>query len=471
MPIADETQRRIDQVETGIPLPDPSGQWRTASLEERMARYGVPGISVAVLHDGKLEWSRGYGVRDVTTGDPITSETRFQAASISKPIAALAALRLADRGDLDLDRDVNSLLRSWRVPVDDTLATTEPVTARQLVSHSAGLTVHGFPGYERGAVVPSLTQILDGVQPANTGPVRVDTVPGTIIRYSGGGYCVLQQLLIDLTGQEFPSLMRELVLEPVGMTRSTYEQPPPEEQWTELATGYRSGPTPVEGKWHVYPEMAAAGLWTTPSDLLRAAIAVQEARAGIPGALLSPNITRELFTPQVSGEIGLGFFLDGHGSERRFSHGGANEGFRCELFAYADLGMGAAVMTNADDGGFLVHEVLGAIARVYDWPKFRTERAIALLGPAILQSYAGEYEFSPPESDEPSVPARVDYAGDRLMLSLEGGVPLDLIPESETSFFTSGMEATIEFDHTDGTGWRMVLRHPTVEISFSKVSE
>lgn len=469
MPISDSAEQRIYQAETSILIPDPSGQWRTASLEERMERYRVPGMSVAVLHDGKIEWSRGYGRRDIATGDPVTSHTLFQAASISKPIAALAALRLADRGDLDMDRDVNTLLRSWQVPFDDTVTPAEPVTARRLVSHSASLTVHGFPGYERGTAIPSLLQILDGEPPANTEPIRVDTAPGTIIRYSGGGYCVLQQLLIDLTGQEFPSLMRELVCEPVGMTRSSYEQPPPEERWGELATGYRSGPTPVAGNWYVYPEMAAAGLWTTPSDLLRVAIALQEARAGVADAILSPSMTRQLFTPQLSGEVGLGFFLDGRGRALRFSHGGANVGFRCEMVAYADLGMGAAVMTNADDGGSLAYEVLGGIAKVYNWPEFRKERTIARLAPAVLASYTGEYELHSPETDTPSVLARVDHGGDWLTLSLEGSVPLDLIPESETSFFTTGMDGTIEFVHTDPGGSGMILRRPMLEVSFSKV--
>jgi CubicO group peptidase (beta-lactamase class C family) len=469
MPRADEAEERIGQVETNMPIPDPSGHWRTASLEERMERYGVPGASVAVLQHGKVEWSRGYGLRDLAAGDPITSHTLFQAASISKPIAALAALRLADRGDLDLDRDVNTLLRSWQVSFDSTVTPAEPVTARRLLSHSAGLTVHGFPGYERGADVPSLLQILDGASPANTEPVRVDTAPGTLIRYSGGGYCVLQQLLIDLTGQEFPSLMRELVCEPAGMTHSTFEQPPPRERWAELATAYRSGPMPVPGNWHVYPEMAAAGLWTTPIDLLRVAIALQEARAGAAHALLSPECTQELFTPQVTGEVGLGFFLHGRGSEMYFSHGGANEGFRCEMVAYADVGSGAAVMTNADSGGFLAHEVLGAIAKVYGWPNFRKERAIARVGSDILHSYAGEYEFSPPESDDLSVPAHVDHVRNRLVLSVEGGAPLELIPESDTSFFTSGMDGTIDFVHTEGAGWEMILRRSMMEISFSKV--
>jgi CubicO group peptidase (beta-lactamase class C family) len=250
---------------------------------------------------------------------------------------------------------------------------------RQLVSHSAGLTVHGFPGYRHDAELPTTLQILDGVRPTNTFGVRVDTIPGTQFRYSGGGTVVMQQLLEDVTGTPFRRLVRELVLEPLGMSDSGYAQPLPEVLHGQAATAHDDVGQPIEGRWHTYAEVAAAGLWTTPADLCRFAIAVQRAYAGADDALLSPGLARELLTPQIPtgdriggfSELGLGLFLGDGG--RRFGHGGSNKGFKCHLLVYRDTGQGAAVMTNGDNGAYVVQRVLAQIASSYDWPEYPSE--------------------------------------------------------------------------------------------------
>lgn len=361
----------------------------TRSIAQAMETRGVPGMSVAVVDGGRLAWARAYGVQDRRTGAPVTDTTLFQAASISKPVAALAALQLVEEGTLTLDDDVSRWLTSWQVPPHE----DHPgdVSLRRLLTHSAGLTVHGFPGYERGERVPSTIEVLDGE--GNTSPIRVDTVPGTMWRYSGGGYTVLQLLLEDVTGRPFPDLLHERVLEPLGMTQSAYAQPLPDARAGQAATGYRSNGDAVVGDWHTYPEMAAAGLWTTPTDLMRYALGVHAALNGEDGAVLSEDMAREMLTAGIGG-WGLGPAVAGSGDDLRFSHGGGNEGFRCFVVGWPNRGQGAAVMTNSDTGGGLAQEVLRSIARAYDWPEY-TARTIteAPLEAGEAEAYAGRYRI------------------------------------------------------------------------------
>lgn len=270
----------------------------TTKLADRMAALHVPGVSIAVIHDGKIEWARGFGNASIG-GPPVTPDTLFQAASISKPVAALAVLRLVQSGKLNLDTDVNQYLKTWKVP-SNPLTDRTKVTLRELLTHTAGLTVHGFAGYASDAPLPTLVQVLNGEKPANSAPILVDTEPGTIWRYSGGGYVIAQQLLQDVTGEPFAKLMHDTVLEPMGMTKSTYEQPLPRNRLAEVAMPYRNNGQPVPGGPHVYPEMAPAGLWTTPSDLARYAIEVQRSLAGTSNRVLSTATVRQMLTPGLN---------------------------------------------------------------------------------------------------------------------------------------------------------------------------
>ena len=228
----------------------------------QMARRHVPGLSLAIIQDGKIIEARAYGVTDRGITRSVGTTTLFQAGSISKSVAALGALHLVERGKLDLDTDVNAALKSWKLPSSE-FTTSKPVTLRGLLSHTAGLTVHGFPGYDTDSVVPSLVQVLDGAKPANTDAIRVEAIPGASWNYSGGGYTIMQQMVIDVTGQRFPDFMRQTVLAPLGMTQSSYEQPLPAPLAATTAAGHYQDGRIVRGRWHLYPEMAAAGLWTT----------------------------------------------------------------------------------------------------------------------------------------------------------------------------------------------------------------
>jgi CubicO group peptidase (beta-lactamase class C family) len=389
---AQSVDERISAVESGLRrATSVRGEDATFRLAERMRALAVPGVSIAVIDGGRIAWAKGYGVADVDGTQPVDTATLFQAASISKPVAALAALRLVERGALDLDADVNTGLVSWRVE-DNEFTRDSRVTLRRLLSHNAGLTVHGFRGYAAGEDVPTLVQLLSGDRPANSAVVRPDVVPGSLWRYSGGGSSVAQLLMEDVTGTAFPDLVRELVLQPAGMAHSGYEQPLPEARAGVAATGHRPGGRPVTGKWHTYPEMFAAGLWTTPADLARLALEVQQAYDGRSSRLLSQAMAQQMLTPQA-GEYGLGFGLAAGVGWTAFSHGGANEGFRAMFYALTN-GQGAVVMTNSDNGATLAGEILRAISHEYDWPTYRSvERDVVRLPASALRELAGDYTF------------------------------------------------------------------------------
>jgi CubicO group peptidase (beta-lactamase class C family) len=363
-----------------------------ATLAERMEHFGVPALSVAMWSDGEIVWARAWGMADVENGREATPETLFQAASISKPVAAMGLLALVDEGAIDLEQNVNELLTSWNVPENE-LTEKTPVTLRGLLSHTAGTTVHGFPGYAREGEIPSTIGVLDGE--GNTDPIRVDIEPRTEMRYSGGGYTVAQLLASDVTGAAFADLMRDKVLEPLRMSASTYEQPLPESRWGEAAIAYRGDGSVVDGSWHVYPEMAAAGLWTTPSDLARFAMSIQTALAGEAHPVLSAETLARMLEPQLGEGYGLGLGLPVDGAF--FGHGGSNEGFRCNLMAEMDGRSGIAIMTNSDRGGALGREFLITVAREEGWEAFKPQvKTVVDLPQARLEGLVGRYSTEGP---------------------------------------------------------------------------
>jgi CubicO group peptidase (beta-lactamase class C family) len=331
-----------------------------------MKDHNIVGVSIAIIDDGEIRTAKGYGFAEKSAATRVTTNTLFQAGSVSKPVAALAALRMVEDGRLSLDGDVNRSLKRWQVPENE-FTKVEKVTLRRILSHSAGLTVHGFPGYAADSPVPTLLEILDGSQPANTEAIRVDVVPGSTSRYSGGGYTVMQQMMIDVAGKSFPELMREAVLTPLRMTASTYEQPLPANRVTLAATGYDAKGKEIKGKAHIYPEMAAAGLWTTPSDLARFAISIQQALAAKSNPVISSSMTHHMLTVQ-KGSNGLGLFLNGSGKTLRFEHGGRDEGFATLLLADAESGHGVVIMINANDNSGAVNRMIEAVRKDYHWP-------------------------------------------------------------------------------------------------------
>jgi CubicO group peptidase (beta-lactamase class C family) len=360
-PFAPDIAASIAQVEQNVGQPGQPGQ----TLEERMKSYHLNGLSIAVIRDYKIEWVKGYGWADKETDRPVTPQTLFQAASISKSLNAVGLLLLAQDGKLDLYTDINHYLSSWQFPYDS-LSKGKKITVANLLSHTAGLSIHGFPGYAAGDSLPTVPEILDGKRPANTGAVRSMFEPGLKSEYSGGGTTITQLIVMDITHQPYDRYMNDSVLQPLGMSGSFYTQPPPSDRTAMLATAYQADGKPIPGRYHVYPEEAPAGLWTNPTDLSKYIIETQLSYQGKSAKVLSRQYTRLRLTPYIDPQAALGVFIQDEDSVRYFGHGGGNEGFRCQYYGSMEGGYGVVVMINSDSGGIL-QEVINSVARVYGW--------------------------------------------------------------------------------------------------------
>jgi CubicO group peptidase (beta-lactamase class C family) len=366
-------------------------------LIDRMKSYHVPGLSIAVIDNYKVVFAKGYGVTEFGGSRRVDSTTLFLAGSISKPVFTSGFLRLVEDRKISLDSNVNTLLKSWHLP-DSRFTEHEKVTLRRLLTHSAGLTVWGFPGYSLTAAIPTVPQLLEGTPPANTPAVRNDTTPGARWLYSGGGITIAQLVSTDVSGEAFPSLLHRLMLQPAGMSRSTYENPLPLNRRREAASGHEQLDTPVPGGFHVYPEMAAAGLWTTPSDLARWAIALSRSYRGERGGVLSTTMAKQMVSKQMhqqppygDGYWGLGVAVAGDGDSLSFSHGGRDEGFVADMFMRPNTGRGLVIMMNGVDGG-LMTEIERAYAEEYGFgAPTRVTRTVATVPAAQLGQYTGSY--------------------------------------------------------------------------------
>lgn len=433
-----EVETRIQAVTSGLrPAVVIKGQASTRALADEMKALRVPGVSIAVIKGGKVEWARGFGVTR-EGGAAVTADTLFQAGSVSKPVAAAAALRLVQDGKLALDADVNASLKSWKPPASSFTATT-PVTLRALLSHTAGTTVHGFAGYAADEAVPTLPQVLSGVAPANSKPVVVDQPVGQTYRYSGGGYSIAQQMMVDVTGQAFPAVVRRTVFAPLGMSLSTEDQPLDAARLATVAWPHDAAGAPIPGGPHTYPEMAAAGLWTTPGDLARFVIAIQRSAKGEAGGVLSPEMTRTMLTP-VKGSYGLGFNISDIGAEKSFAHDGSNAGYKATLVGYVQSGDGVVVMMNGDQGFQLGEEIVRAVSAVYGWPDHKpVEREVAPVAIADQARYAGVFTLD----GQGDFTIRRD--GDRLVAEIWKGVTDPLYPASDRAFFITAQALNIVF--------------------------
>ncbi len=338
-------------------------------LRELMESLHVPGVSVAVIKDFKIHWAKGWGLAEVAAGTPVDTTTMFQAASMSKPVAAAASLKAVQDGKFTLDQDINTILKSWKLPGDG--FTKDLPTPRELMSHTSGTgDGFGFPGYAPSEALPTVPQILDGLPPSNVGKVRMERPPLTGFKYSGGAVTIEQLALMDTIKKPFPQIMREWVIEPIGMSNSTYEQPLPLARQKQAAHAHSGQGQPKMAPWHVYPEMAAAGLWTTPTDLAKFLIEVQLALLGKSDRVLQQRTMQEMVTPVGVGPFAVGFTIEKIGEGWYFGHGGSNWGFQSDMIAHRVKGYGFVIMTNSDSGGRLAHELRDRIAHAYAWDMF-----------------------------------------------------------------------------------------------------
>tara|TARA_B110000503_G_C7097070_1_gene392113 strand:- start:20 stop:1456 length:1437 start_codon:yes stop_codon:yes gene_type:complete len=407
------------------------------NIQERMDYYKVPGVSIAVVENGKIKWAKGYGYANTETGTKVDINTLFQAGSISKPLAALSALKLIENDSLELNKDVNYYLKEWQVP-ESKFTKTEKVTLEKLLTHTAGMTVHGFPGYQQADEFPEIIDVLNGN--GNTAKILVDTIPGSIWRYSGGGYTVMEKVVEDVSGMSLDEYMTKNILIPIGMKNSTFQQPITKEWQNNISAAYDGNGVIIKGLWNNYPEQAAAGLWTTASDLALYCIEIQEINQGKEDGVLTRKTVDKMLTKHKN-DWGLGPSLQNQKDSLIFGHGGKNAGFTNDMKAYAYQGNAIVVMTNADNGGKLISEIQNAVSKHYNWSISQPKTIeIIKLSDIELKQYAGKYELK-----TQNITLEVQFKENQLFLTNTPIGNLYLVPLTNTKFMDLESGAVIEF--------------------------
>jgi CubicO group peptidase (beta-lactamase class C family) len=437
-------------------------QTAACSLSDRMDHFASPGASIAVVDEGRVAWERGFGMRTSGKAEPVGADTLFQAGSVSKPVFALGAMRLVQEGQIALDSNIQQYLTSWRIPSNEDWAPR--VTLRQLLSHTAGVSVHGFAGYPATGPWPTLTQILNGSPPANNFPIIVDLIPGLQFRYSGGGTTIAQAAVTDVRGHPLPEIMRELIFDPLALENTTFAQPLPVDLAARSATAHPWNGVPVPGRWRVHPEMAAAGLWTTAGDLARIGCAFLHSLRGDHSTLgLSHESSAAMLKPQLPTDLkggdfgGLGWGCTGEGDAFQCRHEGWNEGFVAGLWLYPALGKGAAIMINSNQGWPLRDEIKEAIAREYDWPRSTSQTIVEQLPTAIEGFY----------QTERGVVCEVAIDGATLTLRVNKQSPIAFMLR-EAGFISISVNASLQFLPSMAAATTMILKQAGQTFHFER---
>ncbi|WP_316755635.1 serine hydrolase [Pedobacter aquatilis] len=433
-------EERIRQVENGLTENIQTSDSAPFNLLERMKHFKVQGLSIAVIKDYKVDFAKGYGFADTEKKIRVSDKTLFQAASISKSLNSLAILKLFKDRNLDLYADINTYLKSWKFPYDS-ISRGKKINMANLLSHTAGLNVHGFGGYEAGKPIPSVTQILKGESPANSDAVRSLFTPGTRQEYSGGGTTISQLVLTDITGQKYESYLSEQVLKPLGMLSSTFAQPPTATRQELLSAGYDGEGKQVKGKYHIYPEQAAAGLWTNPRDLAKYIIETQLAYKGKSAKVLDEQTTKLRLSPYMNKNgAALGVFVEDYNGVKYFGHGAGNAGFTGGYYGSFEGGNGLIIMVNSDNGE-IIQELINSISTTYGFAGLSKTRKVTLteVSEQELNSYLGNYQLTP------ELVLTVSREGKKVFVQATGQSRIEAFAESSNKFFFKTIQASMEF--------------------------
>ena len=326
-------------------------------LDSRMEDFGVAGISFAILKNGELDWAKGYGVLQKGGSEKVNTETMFSVGSVSKVGTAVLIMKLQELGLIDVDQDVNKYLTSWKVP-ENMYTRKKPVTLRHILSHTAGLTVHGFADFYPGEELPTTVQILEGKSPAKNRPVCVDIPVGDRFRYSGGGTTIAQLVIEDcMEGAQY-NIAKKLLFQELGMKRSSYQNPLPERYGNIAKAHNRNGrPDALPRGYQAMPEAGASGLWTTPTDFSKLMAELMKAYDGN-SKFLAQTTVKDMMTPVEPSDYGMGPRIKEENNHIQFSHGGANDSYRAHFIGSLTNKNGIVIFTNGARGTDLIRELL-----------------------------------------------------------------------------------------------------------------
>jgi CubicO group peptidase (beta-lactamase class C family) len=415
-------------------------------LAARMAHYGVPGVAVAIIENGEVVFAQGYGVTQQGSDEAVNADTLFSVGSVSKTITAALTLKMAEQQQVDLNNDIRPQLASWRLPESEFM-TADGMNLRMLLSHTAGLNIHGFADYQPGEALPNVLQTLNGEHPAKNEALTLVSRPGERYRYSGGGYTLVQQLLSETAQQSFPALTKDILTKPLGMARSTFQNPLPESVKNVAKAHNRDGDAVALPRgYESFPEMAASGFWTSANDLSK--FVQMLLKSYTQGGYLSQAMAIDMMTRVAPSQHGLGPRVEGVGDQFMFHHGGANDSYRAWIEGHLATGNGLVVLTNGSNGSSLFVEIRNAVADAMEWKINQAVKVPSIkISPQQLETYTGQYEVN----ESFPLPLRQQMAamqgvmnvrleGQQLkLISERSGRSYDLLPITPDQFIVQGI--------------------------------
>lgn len=399
------------------------------NILQRMMYYKIPSVSIAIIDNGKIELAKTYGYADIENKRPANTNTLYQVASISKSINALGILKLVEKGKLSLSKDIRGYLKTWSFP-DNELSKNKKITLKNLLSHTAGLSVHGFIGYSHKDSLPTINQILNGERPANNESIKPIYPINEHFEYSGGGYAITRKILDDNISINYDSLMTSIVLKPLKMENSTFSQSL-SSNLKNYAFGCDKDMHTIDGKYYAYPEQAAGGLWSTATDIAKFVLSVQKNLNGSQNSFLSKNLTLEILTP-ILNNYALGFGITEKGGEKYFWHEGESYGYNSMYYGSFTTGKGVVILTNAypNNGQPFIQELLNSISNAYNWKNFYApiKKKLVKVPDSLLNKYVGDYY-----SESPNMKISISKKGNQLELTARR--PEKMFPTTNDSFF------------------------------------
>ena len=458
-------QKKIKAVENGLleSVTIEGQPLKTFSLEERMLYYRVPGLMLLVFNRHGVEWTKAYGFCRQGMDSPITDITLFQVGELSQPLTALAVMRLIEKKEIEPNRDVNEYLQGWKIPLNR-LTRENPVSIRHLLSHTAGFPYPVISTIQPGDPIPTPLDILMGRAPAKNAPLEVRFKPGSEVGISAAGYAVVQKVLEDLTQTSFSEFMAQTVFAPLNLLHSSFSSEPSDSLSLETAAGHLRTGEPLEKDRTIQPVPASSGLWTSAEDLATFILSLVKTAKGEDPVLVSPLSARMILTP-VAANMSMGLNVDDRGDSLNLNRWGKTDGFSSYLIYYPERGQGAVVLTNSDNGHYLIEEILRSLSSIYEWPHLKPqEKKLFRLEPEIYARYVGRYEINP---DYILDVRHEDY---NLIIQPTGQAPTRFYVENTTTFFSTSPYIQIQFlRNPDNSTSGLILRQAGIEHRAKKI--
>ncbi len=412
-----------------------------SSITDKILEYNIPALSLAVIHQGKIEWADTYLNANFPEESKLDCASIFQAASLSKPVTVLAAMRMHATGAIDLDQNIQEYLKDYVLPPGKQTA-ENPVTLRNIFSHTSGITSGGYEGYSKDLPLPSDIDILQGASGVNSPPIEVVNPPNETLAYSGGAYTLAEVALQDIFANEFSDFMKEWILEPAGMKHSAFTQPLITSKPNQVVRGYTQSGTVLEGGWRNHPEQAAAGLWSNASDLAKFLLEIYNAYQG-KSSIFSQSVIKSMLEDERDGLV-YGFIINRSNDDISLTHYGGNAGYRTGMTISLTTGNGLVYLIDSDNGGNLGNELLLSAAQVYEWPHFQQmEVQRTNVSSEVLKQLPGEYKWN----DQINLSISIYGTEDAISLHFPNGDAYELTPirGEQLDFIHSGTGVRVSF--------------------------